>query len=147
MEIQTKAMGQVEILEKQIIVLDQGFYGFKDFHRFALVDAPQEPFIWVQSLDKTDLAFLAIDPFLFRPDYEIDIEDSLLEPLGIENPSEVLVFALVTIPPDGSPVTANLQGPLIVNKRNNKAMQAVLSDLKWKTKHDIVAEASGKRGA
>lgn len=147
MEIQTKAMGQVEILEKQIIGLDQGFYGFKDFHRFALVDAPQKPFIWVQSLDKADLAFLAIDPFLFRPDYEIDIEDNILEPLGIENPSDVLVFALVTIPPDGGPVTANLQGPLIVNKRNNKAMQAVLSDVKWKTKHDIVAEASGKRGA
>ncbi len=146
MEIQTKAMGQVEILEKQIIVLEQGFYGFKDFHRFALIDAPQEPFIWVQSLDKEDLAFLAIDPFLFRPDYEIDIEDSLLEPLGIENPSDVLVFALVTIPPDGSPVTANLQGPLIVNKRNNMAMQAVLPDVKWKTKHDIVAEAAGKRG-
>ncbi len=146
MEIQTKAMGQVEILEKQIIGLEQGFYGFKDFHRFALIDAPQEPFIWVQSLDKADLAFLAIDPFLFRPDYEIDIEDTLLEPLGIENPSDVLVFALVTIPPDGRPVTANLQGPLIVNKRNNKAMQAVLSDVKWKTKHDIVAESSGKRG-
>lgn len=146
MDIQTKAMGQVEILEKQIIGLEQGFYGFKDFHRFALIDAPQEPFIWVQSLDKADLAFLAIDPFLFRPDYEIDIEDTLLEPLGIENPSDVLVFALVTIPPDGRPVTANLQGPLIVNKRNNKAMQAVLSDVKWKTKHDIVAESSGKRG-
>ncbi len=146
MEIQTKAMGQVEILEKQIIGLEQGFYGFKDFHAFALIDAPQKPFIWVQSLDKADLAFLAIDPFLFRPDYEIDIEDSLLEPLGIENPSDVIVFALVTIPPDGSPVTANLQGPLIINKRNNRAMQAVLSDVKWKTKHDIVAEAAGKRG-
>ncbi len=146
MDIQTKAMGQVSILDKQIIELDQGFYGFATYHRFALIDAPQQPFIWVQSLDKADLAFLAIDPFLFRPDYEIDVEDALLSSIGVTNPSDVLVFALVTIPPDGGPVTANLQGPLIVNKQNNKAMQAVLADLRWKTKHDIVAESSGKRG-
>ncbi len=146
MEIQTKAMGTVSIVEKQIIELDQGFYGFNEYHRFALIDAPHKPFIWVQSMDKNDLAFLAIDPFLFRQDYEIDIEDSLLAPLEIKSPSDVLVFSLVTVPSDGSPVTANLQGPLIINKKNNKAMQAILADPRWQTKHDIVAESAAKRG-
>jgi flagellar assembly factor FliW len=146
MEIQTKAMGSVSIVEKQIIMLEQGFYGFADYHSFALIDAQQKPFIWVQSLDKKDLAFLAIDPFLFRPDYEIDIDDSLLTPLEIGSPSDVLVFALITIPSNGSPITVNLQGPLIVNKQNNRGIQAILTDPKWQTKHDLVAETAAKRG-
>ena len=146
MEIQTKALGVVPIVEKQIIKLDQGFYGFDAYHSFALLDAPQKPFIWVQSLDKPDLAFLAIDPFLFKPDYEIDIDDTLLSPLEIESPSDVLVFALITIPADGSPITANLQGPLIINRKNNRGLQAILADVRWQTKHDLVAETAVKRG-
>jgi len=146
MDIRTKSMGTVSIVEKQIIDLGKGFYGFGEFHRFALIDATQKPFVWVQSMDKEDLAFLAIDPFLFRPDYEIDIDDTLLQPLEVASPSDVIVFALVTVPTDGSSVTTNLQGPLIINKRNNRAMQAVLTDPRWHTKHDIVAESAAKRG-
>jgi flagellar assembly factor FliW len=100
----------------------------------------------VQSLDDPNLAFLAIDPFLFRPDYEIDIDDTLLTPLEIDSPSDVLVFSLITVPPNGGTITANLQGPLIINRKNNLALQAVLSDSRWKTKHDLVAETSAKRG-
>ena len=140
MEIKTKACGTVDIEEAQIITLSEGFYGFKEYRRFALLDAQQKPFIWIQSLDDAQLAFIAIDPFIFRPDYELDIDDSLLQPLGIESPSDVLVFVLVTVPADGSAVTANLQGPLIINKKNKKAMQLVIGGEKWKTKHDIVAE-------
>ncbi|MGP1444110.1 flagellar assembly protein FliW [Treponema sp.] len=140
MEIKTKALGTVIIEEDQIITLAEGFYGFNNYHRFALLDAQQKPFIWIQSLDDADLAFIAIDPFIFRPDYELDIDDTLLKPLGIESPSDVLVFALVTIPSNGAAITANLQGPLIINKKNKHAMQLVLGGEKWKTKHDIVAE-------
>jgi len=50
------------------------------------------------------------------------------------------VFVIVTIPQDGGPMTANLQGPLIINKENMMGMQAILSEAKWKTKHDIIAE-------
>ena len=121
MDIKTKAMGVVSIVEKQIIQLDNGFFGFPEKHRFALIDAAQKPFIWVQCMDDPDLAFLAVDPFLFR------------------------VFALITIPADGSPVTANLQGPLVINKKNNKAMQAIHPDPKWTTKHDIAAELAAAR--
>lgn len=146
MEIKTKAMGTVSIVDKQVIELSQGFYGFAEYHSFALIDATQKPFIWVQSLEKPDLAFLAIDPFLFRPDYEIDIDDSLLAPLEIKTPSDVLVFALITIPAHGSPITANLQGPLIVNRNNNRGIQAILTDPRWQTKHDLVAETAAQRG-
>lgn len=146
MDIQTKAMGIVPIVDKQIINLSQGFYGFGQYNAFALIDAAQKPFIWVQSLDKHDLAFLAIDPFLIRPDYEINIDDSFLSSIEIESPSDVLVFALITIPSNGSPITANLQGPLIINKKNNKAIQAILTDTRWQTKHDLVAEIAANRG-
>ncbi|MGF7108638.1 flagellar assembly protein FliW [Treponema pedis] len=147
MEIQTKTMGTVQITEEQIITLAEGFYGFEEFHKYALLDSEQEPFIWVQSLEDKNLAFIAIDPFIFRPDYELDISDDILKPIEVESPTDLLVFALVTIPPGGNPITANLQGPLIINKKNKKGLQAVMNDGKWNTKHDILAElnAAGRK--
>lgn len=140
MEIQTKTMGAVQISEEQVIDLAEGFYGFEEFHKYALLDSEQKPFIWIQSLEDKNLAFIAIDPFIFRPDYELDISDELLKPIEAASPTDLLVFALVTIPQSGSPITANLQGPLIINKKNKKGLQAVMNDGKWKTKHDILAE-------
>ena len=62
MEIETKAMGTVSIVEKQIIELEEGFYGFSQYHRFALVDAKENPFIWVQSLEKRIWRFCQLIP-------------------------------------------------------------------------------------
>ncbi|MEL3908501.1 MAG: flagellar assembly protein FliW [Treponemataceae bacterium] len=140
MKIETKSMGLVEISEDQKITMPEGFYGFEDCHDFALIDSEQPPFFWMQSLEDKSLAFIVIDPFLFRPDYELDIDDESLKPIEATSPENLLVFALVTVPADGSPITANLQGPLIINKANKKAMQVVAGGEKWKTKHDIIAE-------
>lgn len=145
MEIQTKQMGVIQISEEQIIELSEGFYGFEEFHKYALIDSEQKPFIWIQSLEDKNLAFIAIDPFIFRPDYELDISDDILTPIEVQSPKDLLVFALVTIPPSGEPITANLQGPLIINKKNKKALQAVMNDGKWKTKHDILKELENSR--
>lgn len=147
MEIKTKGMGNVEISNEQIITLEAGFYGFEDFHKFALLDSKEPPFIWIQSLEDENLAFIALDPFIFRPDYELDIDNESLEFINLTSPTDALVFAIVTVPKDGSPITANLQGPLIINKQNKKAIQAAVNSPKWKTKHDIIAElnAAGRK--
>jgi len=92
------------------------------------------------------VAFVLVNPFLFRPDYELDIDDIDLAEIRIDDPEEALIFSIVTIPADGSPMTANLQGPLVINKEQRLARQAVLTDPRWKTRHDIVAElASAKK--
>ena len=65
--------------------------------------------------------------------------------IEVSSPTDVFVLGIVTVPSDDSPVTINLQGPLIVNKLNNKCLQVVVSDPKWGTKHDILQEMK-KRG-
>jgi flagellar assembly factor FliW len=56
-----------------------------------------------------------------------------------------LIFTVVTIPGDGSPMTANLQGPLIINQDTRFGRQSVLTDPRWKTKHDIIQELAAVR--
>jgi len=140
MRVNTKAFGLIEVDEKQKINFPQGLFGFEDYKEYTLLDAEHQPFLWLQSLDDQEIAFILINPFLFRPDYEVNIGNEELAEIGITSPENALIFVIVTIPQDGSSMTANLQGPLVINKENMTGMQAVLSDVRWKTKHDIISE-------
>ena len=140
MKVDTKAYGLMEVNEKQKVSIPQGLFGFEDYIDYVLLDSDNQPFLWLQSVDEKEIAFILIDPFLFRKDYEANITDEELAEIGIKSSNNALLFVIVTIPQDGGPMTANLQGPIIINKENMMGMQAILSESKWKTKHDIAAE-------
>jgi flagellar assembly factor FliW len=139
-KVQTKAFGSIEVEERQNILFPQGLFGFEELKDYVLLDAEKPPFYWLQSVDKTQVAFVVVNPFLIRPDYEVNIGNEELAEIGIDAPEKALILAIVTIPPDGSPMTVNLQGPLAINRDTRRGKQAVLSDSRWKTRHDIMAE-------
>ena len=140
MKVLSKAFGPVEVNERQRLTFPGGLFGFESFKEYVLLDAEREPFFWLQSLDVEQVAFILINPFLFRPDYEMSIDNEELIPIGITDPGKAVIFSIVTVPLDNSPMTANLQGPLIINRDNRLGIQAILTDSRWKTKHDILAE-------
>ncbi|MDR2922630.1 MAG: flagellar assembly protein FliW [Treponema sp.] len=145
MKLATKAYGVIDVDERQKIAFPQGLFGFESFKDYVLLDAQQQPFYWLQSVDMEQIAFVLVNPFLFRPDYEINIENDELADIDIRSPEKALLFVIVTIPPDGSPMTANLQGPLVINRDTRMGKQAILTDTRWKTKHDILAELGETR--
>ncbi len=138
-EVETKTLGLVAVDSDKIIEFPRGLFGFEEFHRYALIEAEFRPFIWMQSLDEKNLSFLLVDPFTIVDGYQIDVDDKMLLEIGVDNPADVVVYAIVTVPTDGGPVTANLQGPVVINRKNHHALQAILSDSKWTTKHNIVS--------
>ena len=147
MKVDTKAYGLIEADEKQKVIIPQGLFGFEDYKEYVIVDAEHQPFFWLQSLDEKEIAFILINPFLFRKDYEINTTKEEEKTIGLASPEDALIFSIVTIPQDGGPMTANLQGPIIINKKNMTGTQAILSDMKWRTRHDIMAEYSHSAAA
>lgn len=146
MKVQTKTMGTVSVADERIFTFPTGLFGFEDYHRYALIEAEYEPFFWLQSLDERGLAFIVVDPFLIAKDYELDVDDRMLSEIDLDSPTDVIVFAIVTVPASGGPVTANLQGPLVINRKNQQALQVILPDARWTTKHNIIkALKEGKR--
>lgn len=138
MEVKTKANGIVNVDEKQLVTFPEGLLGFEKYTKFALIDSEYEPFIWLQSTEESNLAFLMIDPFLICSDYEADIDDYALRNIGVDSAEDIIIMTLVTIPKDGSAITANFLGPVVINKKNRKCLQVILNDSRWTTKFDIV---------
>lgn len=146
MEIITKAKGKMEVSDDKIFEIPDGLYGFEDYKKYALLDSDYDPFLWLQSIDNPNLAFLIVDPFLICNDYETDIDDDTLKKINITKPEDVIIMTIVTIPASGSPITANFQGPLVINKACRKCIQVILNDNRWSTKVNIIETLKKKGG-
>ncbi|MFP4178953.1 MAG: flagellar assembly protein FliW [Spirochaetaceae bacterium] len=147
MKVNTKPYGLIEVDDRQRITFPSGILGFENLKEYVLLDALQQPFYWLQSLDVQKIAFVLIEPTVFRPDYTPDVADTDLEAIGID-PSEMdklLIFAIVTVPENYREMTANLQGPVIINRETHVGRQCVTLNQQWKTRHKIVEELSQVR--
>jgi len=138
--ILTKPFGSMELDERQKVRFPYGLLGFESLHDYALLDAEQTPFFWLQSLEVVEIAFVLIEPRVFRPDYSPGAAPEDLAEIGIRRPEDALVFAIVTIPEDPRLMTANLQGPLLINRENRIGRQCISMDPRWQVRHPIMAE-------
>jgi flagellar assembly factor FliW len=137
MNVHTTRFGTVEVDEQRIITFPAGLLGFSSFKRYTLLQPDDEGvFFWLQSVDAPDLAFVVTDPSLWVREYEATIRREQMEELGMSKLDDAQVFVIVN-KYDRS-LTANLQGPLVVNISNREAMQLVLADKRWTTRHEIV---------
>jgi len=72
MKIQSKRFGPQEIDENQIIEFSEGIIGFKQFKQYVILPEPNfDIFVWLQSLQNPQLAFVLMNPLLIRPDYTL----------------------------------------------------------------------------
>ena len=139
--IRTKPFGEIEVENKQVIDFPDGILGFDFIKKFVILDSDENsPFKWMQAFSEPDLAFIIIQPMYFRPDYELLISQSDIDAIEAENTDNLLVFTIVTIPSNPSDMTANLQGPIIINPKKNIGRQVISLSEKYNVKHKILDE-------
>ena len=145
MRIDTKAYGSIDVDERQRIEFPYGILGFEKLQSYVLLDAPQQPFYWLQALDLVEVAFVLISPVIFRPDYTVEVPQEELEEIGIDSSDKMLTFTIVTIPQNPSDMTANLQGPIIINKETRVGRQSISTNPRWEVRHPVLKELAAVR--
>ncbi|MGE5560006.1 MAG: flagellar assembly protein FliW [Chloroflexota bacterium] len=126
MEFATTRFGTLAVPEHEIIDFPAGLPGFEDAKRFITVESDEtDPFVWLQSLSRPDLAFLTIPPQLIVRDYRPEVPPEAREALRLNDDSVVEVLAIVTVPEDPREMTANLRAPIIINRSARVGRQEV----------------------
>lgn len=136
--IKTRHFGEIEVEEKQKIVFPEGILGFEQYKEYYLILKPDSPFLWLQCATNESLAFVLINPHLFMPDYTLTISHRDWDVIGCGPEDEHIVLAIVTIPSNPEEMTANLQGPVVINPKNRTAVQAISLDDRHSIKHPIL---------
>lgn len=127
--------------EEDIISFPAGIPGFEKQKEFVIVHLPEyTPFEWLVSTDGSGLRFAIINPMVFQPDYSPDIRKEQLEDLEIEKPEDILLYSIVTIRENPEESTANLIGPVIINKTKRVGKQIIIEDEKYTIKENILGK-------
>jgi len=139
MHVRTTRFGTLERPEEDLLRFPDGLYGFGGDQRFLLVEHDgRSPFRWLQSADRPDLAFLVLDPSLFRPDYRFDLSGEDRRALEWDGREPLEVWVVVGVPEDPEKMTANLKGPIVVNRERRLGRQVILSGDEWSPRQGVI---------
>jgi flagellar assembly factor FliW len=120
---------QEEIVTDTVeITFPAGLPGFPHSHVFSLATWGGEdtPFSLMTSSDDPDVGFVVVEPWVFYPDYEFELDKSTSERLSLSDPGDSIVLCVVTLGDRPEEATVNLLGPIVVNRYTHEACQAVL---------------------
>ena len=144
-KINTRRFGELEIEEQDIVKFADGLPAFEDEHEFVVLPYEEgTPYMFLQSMNTPELAFLMTDPFVFFPDYTFELDDANMDKLGVEDMEDILVCTLISIPAGGiANMTTNLLAPVVINRHTKEARQVVLEKTQYTTKHRLFPEKKG----
>ncbi len=121
--VTTRLFGVLQVADDTIIQFADGLPGFEDAHQFVYLPAAVEGTGWLQSLDRTDLAFFLVEARRLSSEAFGDTPD---------------LMAIVTLPGAGRPqATANLRAPLLLARQGGPGHQLIGLDETWSTTHPV----------
>jgi flagellar assembly factor FliW len=140
-KVKTTRFGEIEVKKEDLIELPSGLIGFPELKRYVLLDHDKDsPFKWLQSLDDGAIAFVLVNPLLFKPDYTVEVTESEVTDLDLKSEEDAVISVIITIPSNPQNMTANLKAPLVFNLKNRCGKQLVVSSSAYTTRHNIMEE-------
>lgn len=143
MLLETRQFGTLEITDDDIIRFPKGILGFEDLVQYVIIDRPDsQPFRWLQCVDTPDLAFVVVNPVIFFPKYRVEVHAKEVADIGVNDPHDVEILVIVTIPERIEHMAVNLQGPILINAINRTGKQLVLTNSEYTVQHSITEQLS-----
>ena len=145
MLVKTVRFGDIEVEEKFIFTFQHGLPGFPDEREFAFLpyddgSSDKPSFAYLQSLTTPELTFLLVDPFAFYPDYEFVVDDATEESISTSTDNLPMVWSIGMVLDKIENMTINLVAPVLFNVENRQAIQMILDNNKYTTRHRVFPE-------
>lgn len=144
MKYASTRLGEFEVPPASILTFTQGLSGFETELEYALLpfDAKTEsPLHWLHSLHNAGLAFVVTNPYLFVPDYQVEMSPADKLDLAFGTNDTMAVLSIVRVPEDYRQMTANLLAPIVINEARRLCKQIVLTHPNYETRHHLLPES------
>lgn len=107
------------------IYFPKGLLGFEEHHRYTISWEPQKaPFSILEAADGS-LHFILVPICEIIPEYLFEATEKEEELLDYQDGDECVLYAIVTLPSEPAQMTANLQGPVVINLSKQRGIQAI----------------------
>lgn len=118
---------RIPVGDGNIFKFPDGVPAFEDYQQFVLYcNTDIQPFFFMKSIGiSPEVSFVCIDPFLVCPDYQVKVGPGDLQALELKRGEDAFVFSFVTVHDNPRDITANLQGPVVLNLKNSRGRQII----------------------
>lgn len=147
MFVETRHFGRLEIEDDKVITFEEGLPGFEKCKRFVLlkdekdIDTEAEGLFWyLQSLDDPEASFVMMDVLMVMPGYNPMIEADEIASLGEYSPETFFVYNIVVIPENIMNLSVNLKAPIVINEKEKKGKQIIVSNEDYAIRYHIFEE-------
>lgn len=119
---------------------EDGLPGFPGERRFTLTrwGGEDSPFSILQDVDDDAVRFVVVPPEVFFPDYAPVLSDDDAARLDLQGPEDAIVLVVVTLRATPAEATANLLGPVVINRHTLAGAQVVLAAQELPTRAPLV---------
>jgi flagellar assembly factor FliW len=135
--------GPIEVDESSTLEFPEGLPGFEERRRFLpLQRARDGGLVFLQSLECSELCFLALPVKAVRPDYQILLTPEDGRTLGLGEAEEprigrnVVALAILSLV-EGEEPTANLRSPVVIHMQSRVAVQAIRPDERYQVREAL----------
>src|SRR5574344_75265 len=127
--INTTRFGEVEVQDKSLFNFVIPILGYDDENEFILLEQETNSnFKWLQSVKTPELAFAVTVASFWDIPYSFTLDDNVQDALNITSAEDIAALNIAVIQHDNPrKSTISLLAPIIINFRNHKAGQIILS--------------------
>jgi len=141
--IQSDQLGEVGVERGSVIHFADGIPGFEALHDYLLVEVAEvAPFEWLQSMDDPALAFAVVDPKVIYEGYASNLGRGDLAAVGLVEEADAVVRVILTLSDNPAEITANLQAPLVLNRRDGRGCQLLLTRAPYDIRYPVMQRLS-----
>jgi len=121
--LNSSRFGQLEVPTDSVIEFPSGLIGLAGSHWALLARDEDSAFVWLHSVDDSELAIPVTNPWRFFADYAVELSNDEASRIGIEDADQTSVYVTVRATEKLGDFTANLRAPILI--ANGKGHQVI----------------------
>ncbi|CZR95481.1 MULTISPECIES: flagellar assembly protein FliW [unclassified Clostridioides] len=126
------------------VTLKKGILGFENLKEYELLDIENEDILKeFNSTEEDCIGFIVVSPFEIIKEYEIVLNQEIIEKLEVKSPNDIMLLNIITIGQTLEESTVNMKAPIVINVRNNCGMQIILQDEEYSIWHPLLRGDGG----
>ncbi len=126
------------------VTLKKGILGFENLKEYELLDIKNNNTLKeFNSIEENCIGFIVVSPFEIIEEYEIVLNQDIIENLEVESPNDILIFNIITLGLTLKESTVNMKAPIVINVKNNYGMQVILEEEKYSIRHPLLRGDDG----
>lgn len=113
--ITSSRFGTLEIADDAIIEFPDGIVGLPGRRWTLIARDAESDFLWLHGVDDPTVALPVTNPWLFFPEYSVEIADDEVERLGLDGQPDPDVYVTVRAAAELEDFRVNLRAPILVH--------------------------------